>query len=368
MIAMNFCEKCGTKANESARFCSSCGFEIHPDVETSPSTPHRAKPKKFDIKTTLLATTSLITAALIGLVVVPNVFKPAELIEFSEIKLSVSDGVHTWIGTAPTFKVNLKSSEEKFNDTTVAIEKQDTQGQWSKVAYRDVESSGIIVIDGDKAPKAGKAIYRASVFQGDRYVESSKTKTIVFLPKKSNFTYVGRIGYRFFSQKEYDKSPCPGVNGCWAFHIVSRAKVRVEIKVLNGGKTLSETAKVEIPTINKVRVVKVSSFSPRAASGYFDHSEELLTAKDLKRIALEWKKKQQQQNKPTPTPTKDPQELTASAGQCRAWRNEADRIYRELQLDLARFLNMGDIAGAARVQAEIQDVPYAQRLFNSRCR
>ena len=366
---MNFCEKCGTKTSESAMFCSSCGFELRPDEKSSNQPGNQTKPKKFNIKTSLLVSTSLITAALISLVVVPNVFKPAELIEFSEIKLSVSDGSHTWMGTAPTFKVNLKSSEEEFNDTTVAIEKQDMQGQWSKVAYRDVESSGEIVIDGDKAPKAGKAIYRASVFQGERYVESSKTKTIVFLPKKSNFTYVGRIGYRFFSQKEYVNSPCPGVNGCWAFHIVSRAKVRLKIKVLNAGKTLSETAKVEIPTINKVRVVKVSSFSPSAASGYFDHSEELLTAKDLKRIALEWKtKQQQQQNKPTPKPTKDPQELTASARQCWAWSNEADRIYRELQLDLARFLNMGDIAGAARVQAEIQDVPYAQRLFNSRCR
>lgn len=69
----------------------------------------------------------------------------------------------------------------------------------------------------------------------------------------------------------------------------------------------------------------------------------------------------------TPTPTKEPQNLTASAQQCWFWREEADKIYTEQQLEMARFLNMGDIAGAARVQAEMQEVPYVQRLINSRC-
>ena len=227
---------------------------------------------------------------------------------FSEIKLTSSKSQYTWVGEAPQFKVAFKSKEETFNDVTLKIEKQDTQGQWYTVASSKILESGLIELKGGPSYDLGKEIYRASVFQGEKYVASSKTKSVVFLPKKNSFTYDGTIGYRYFTPKEYENSPCPGVNGCWGFHIVSRAKVRLEIKVMNGGKAVSKTVKVDLPNINKVRVVKVSSLSQSPASGHFDYAEELLTSKDLKRIALDSKKKLQNKPVPLPTKTKKPTE------------------------------------------------------------
>jgi hypothetical protein len=387
-----FCEKCGTKARDSAIFCSGCGSEIQPDVKTSDSTPHRAKGKKIDIKTSLFAITWLITAAFIGLGVVPNVFKPAELIEFSEIKLSVSDGAYTWIGTPPIFKVNLKPTEQVLNDITLTIEKQDIQGQWSKVAHRDIESAGVIVIDGDPATKAGKAIYRASVFQGERYVESSKTKTIVFLPKKSNFTYVGRIGYRYLTEDEKDKFTCPTQSPCWGVYLHSRAKVSINIQYLDSAaKAISKSVKVDLTKINKVRLVKVPSINGNSQSGYFNHTEKLLSAKDLKRIALEWKKKQQAKPKPqttnsTPKPQPSATESSReSAQQCFDWRLKLAQdkaiieSYKpsdwspwlngewEAQTALAEGLNSGDLSQAATVSMIIERGYVLRTLISRGC-
>jgi hypothetical protein len=363
-------------------FCKSCGSALQETKNTSRRAPNQVNGRKLNIKTSLLATTSLMTAVLLGLVVLPNVFKPAESINFEEIKLSVGESAYTWAGTYPQFKVVLQSKEAKYNDVALHLEKQDSKGVWSSVAVKEVLTPGVIGLTGQMLSKEGKVMYRASVFQGERLVDSSEVKKVTFIPKKPNFTYVGRIGYRFFSQEEYYKSPCPGVNGCWGFHIVTRAKVSVEIKVMNAGKKVSKTVKVEIPTINKVRVVKVSSFSPTAASGYFDHSEKLLTAKDLKRIALDWKKKQQQ-NKPTPTPTKKPQNLSASAQQCSDWRYELSTDQATIeswkpsdwyswqdwneQAALSHFLNSGDIGRAANVASIFQNVDILRQLINSRC-
>lgn len=391
LTILSFCERCGTKANESARFCSSCGLELVSAADKPEKANETAKRKNFRKWWALVITIFLSLATAVGLFVFPKVFQP-DLIKFDEIKLVVGDSAYTWAYSHPRFKVALHSEETYYENVALHLEKQDSRGEWSSVNIMDVSRPGSFELNGESFSQPGEVVYRASIFQGERLVGSSEIKKVTFLPKKSDFTYVGRIGYRFFSEKEYDKSTCPAGSGCWKVHIVSRAKVRLEIKMVasyetcgrNAGKTLSKIVKVEIPNINKVQVVTIPSLFSSPGSGCFEYSEELLTAKDLKRIALAMRQKEEQNNsRPKPQPTKTSQIPSASAEQCFKWRwalakdKETLSSYKprdwyswrewDEQTALAYALNSGDIGAAAEVARIIQNMDVLRQLINSRC-
>jgi len=362
-----FCEKCGTEVNESARFCSSCGLALISSAGTPEKANEIATRKNFRKWWSLVITISLSLATAVGFFIFPKILKP-DLIKFDEIKLVVGDNAYAWVGTYPLLKVELQSKQTYYENVALHLEKQDSRGEWSSVRITSPSRPGSFELNGEKSDQPGDVVYRVSIFQDERLVGSSETKKVTFLPQKSDFTYVDRIGYRFFSKGEYDNTTCPGVRRCWKVYVVSRAKVRLEIKIVSNnrslgeavGRNLSKKVKVEIPNINKVQVVTIPSLFSSPQSGYFDHSEELLTTKDLERIESERKK--EQQNKPTPIPSTQPEDCQIHI----PWRSNPNRsaeckkkvLQKEAEDEaraqlreqeylscIARYLNLGDVGG-----------------------
>lgn len=360
MQIVNFCEKCGTKANESARFCSSCGFALISAPNTPEETKESTRSKTFKTRRAFLITISLSVVAVIALVVLPNVFKSEELIKIDELKLVVGDSAYTWVGTYPQFKVVLQSKETNYKNVALHVQRQDARGEWSSVLVKEVARPGLFNIVGKIESKEGKAIYRALIVQGERLVTGSETKQVTFVPKKKNFTYEGNIGYRYFELDEYKSSPCPATVTCVGAHVVSKAKVTIKAVIKNPQlENLTKPINLDITAINKVQSLKlpITSLSKWYNSVYmsFVYTSKALTAKDLKRIALAQKKKQQ--NKPTPIPSTQPEPCEINNpkynkntdGWCKRKIEQKiarDEAFQEEYLRcIARYLNEGDPGG-----------------------
>ncbi len=366
---MIFCEKCGKKGRDSAIFCSGCGTSLHATDDTSELLSDLRK-RNSRRKTFLAIGAALLSGSLVFAAI--NIQSIAS--GFNEIVNPVPEKVSVALTKSKTNQgwlqqafVKLKVKSNKSNTYLTVLEVK-SKGKWTELRQKNVQLGEATLFEqtidySGISLTPGKRELRVKVLKNansEEPIKISKSIKINILKRPDGMVPAedsnNTIVWRFAKENEQPQY-CARYTECYFLKVASTKRCQIKATLLLNNKAVS---------INSARgssIGSVAAYTPKKS--YL--IEVPYNSSNTGNISARCFALGSGSNQGS-TPTNERQEFTATAGQCWAWRNEADRIYRELELDLARFLNMGDIAGAARVQAEIQDVPYAQRLFNSRCR
>jgi hypothetical protein len=290
-----------------------------------------------------------------------------------------------WHGEAIKFRarVSFTEKDQTFEKTVVALESQSSNGEWQQEKVVNITKGGTHTLTDSSAPSVGVLNYRAAVYQGDEFLAASEMKKKRGFAKKKGFTYEGHLGYRFFTEKEYENFTCKSVNRCWALYVTSNVPLKTQLWIR--GERLDQSKKI---TKNLIRANKVSKVELPAlnntGSGWFKNTQSVLSGIEVQRLVAEEVRQKKIRNKPptqtaTPKPTRKP---LATAQECSAWRAELIEARATLeswrptdwsswyewtaQAALANFLNSGDISGAAQAAEVIESLNVYTTLL-SRC-
>jgi hypothetical protein len=182
-VRLTYCRKCGTKLNETARFCYSCGTPvIVATAETKPATPRRKRPVYFLPVAILLAIvlTALILSALFFLPVYPVHFSQTDQVAKADVDNLFVD-FQADVANVNIFFKNLPNNMVELNvtaDGAVSIFEDPSTPLNVTVEHQITNNSAVVIASVSHITR--RSIWNSLGVNCDVYIDPSANVSLAF--------------------------------------------------------------------------------------------------------------------------------------------------------------------------------------------